>query len=115
MARYHADTPTHRERERRWRQENKDKKNAINRKRDRRTRQANIRPNDPEMAEFHDFAIEEMYAFRDFIQQQTGRDLHVDHIVPLNHPLVCGLHTPHNLQILTKEENLAKSNTFVVE
>ena len=40
----------------------------------------------------------------------TGREWHVDHIVPLKSALVCGLHWEGNLQILLKEENCAKSN-----
>lgn len=37
---------------------------------------------------------------------------HVDHIIPINHPLVCGLHCIANLQYLTAEENLKKGNSF---
>lgn len=45
-------------------------------------------------------------------EQWLGTKFHVDHIIPLVHPLVCGLHNEFNLQILKKEDNLRKSNKF---
>jgi hypothetical protein len=43
---------------------------------------------------------------------ETGVPHVVDHIIPLNHPLVCGLHVAYNLRAITAGANGAKSNTW---
>ena len=42
----------------------------------------------------------------------TGIPHVVDHIIPLNHPHVCGLHCLANLQVISDSENSIKSNKF---
>jgi hypothetical protein len=37
----------------------------------------------------------------------------VDHIDPLRSDILCGLHVPWNLRVITQEQNLAKSNKVV--
>lgn len=57
-------------------------------------------------------AIRAIYKDAAKLTVATGIRHEVDHIVPLRHPNVCGLHIPENLQILTSDENKRKSNHF---
>jgi len=45
--------------------------------------------------------------------REAGVMVHVDHIVPLRHPKVCGLHCFANLRILDGKKNCAKGNKLL--
>jgi hypothetical protein len=59
--------------------------------------------------------IKKIYEESKRLSADTGISYQVDHIIPLKHPLVCGLHVENNLRIITKEENYKKNNKFIVE
>lgn len=46
------------------------------------------------------------------IENNCGTKMHVDHIVPLVHTLVCGLHCEANLRVIPATKNLSKGNNY---
>lgn len=59
-------------------------------------------------------AIAGMYELAKLFRR-AGINLHVDHIVPLRGKFVCGLHCEDNLQLLSANDNIRKSNKFEYE
>ena len=55
-------------------------------------------------------AIRDVYKAAKTLTWLTGVKHHVDHIIPLQNGLVCGLHCESNLQIIQATDNLLKSN-----
>jgi len=70
------------------------------------TRAARLQDATPQWA--NEMAIKEIYK-RAKEMRDAGEQIHVDHIVPLNGKIVCGLHWEANLQILPEKENLRKN------
>ena len=58
-------------------------------------------------------AMRKLYLQAQELTRITGEKYEVDHKIPLIHPEVCGLHVPWNLVVITKEENLKKSNKLL--
>jgi hypothetical protein len=85
--------------QRKWREANKEKARAyVNA---RRTKVKQATPQWVNVAE-----ITKVY------EEAQKLGLTVDHIVPIRHKLVCGLHVPWNLQLMEASKNYAKSNLF---
>ena len=94
-------------REAEWCKNNKDK--VINQAKTRRAKKLNA------TVEWRNqFLIDEMYDLARLRTKVTGIEWHVDHIIPLKHKLICGLHVEDNLQVIPAIENLRKGNSFVI-
>lgn len=57
-----------------------------------------------------DTAIVSIYIEAKLATSKTGVHHEVDHIIPLKHPRVCGLHTQDNLCVIPALYNRAKKN-----
>ena len=56
--------------------------------------------------------VREQYTVAITMTKTTGEQYVVDHIYPLRSEIVCGLHVPWNLRVVTQQENLEKSNSL---
>jgi hypothetical protein len=88
-----------------WKKQNRVAANMLHA--NRRAKQKNATP-----AWANPNNIEEFYFAANQLGMLTGDWYHVDHIVPLQSKLVCGLHCEANLQVLTASENAKKSNRY---
>lgn len=92
-----------------WSEKNRDWLRANNKSRRRKHRLAT-----PKWLSFRQRkAMLEIYRIARTTTKITGIHYVVDHIVPLQGEDVCGLHVPWNLQVITSEENLKKSNKHI--
>ncbi len=63
-----------------------------------------------------DFAmINKFYDMAKHMSATGSTKYEVDHIIPLNNPIVCGLHHQNNLQVITVEQNKLKGNDIRLE
>lgn len=60
--------------------------------------------------EFDKFAFEEALLLCALRKEATGVKWNVDHIVPLNHKIACGLHVAANFQVVPASWNFRKGN-----
>ena len=61
---------------------------------------------------WNDPAIDYVYHSADVIKDVYGNRPDVDHIIPLKHDRVSGLHVAQNLQLMNPSANYSKGNTW---
>ena len=91
-----------------WRKQNRDKCNASYAK----YRAIKLQATPKWLTEDHFKEIQLFYTKSIKLTKDTGIQYHVDHIIPLQSKMVCGLHVPWNLSVITKEQNLKKGNKY---
>ena len=106
-----------------WREENREQHNAINREwfannKDKRAsyqakRKATILQRTPAW-DPNTHLIMAKYQLAAMLTKASGIEHHVDHIIPLQGKKVSGLHTFANLRVIPGSDNVKKSNSFTV-
>jgi hypothetical protein len=56
--------------------------------------------------------IKKYYVVAEILSHFMPEKYHVDHIIPLQSELVCGLHHEDNLRVITATDNIRKGNKF---
>ena len=92
-----------------WKENNQEQVLADNKVRRRKHRQATP----PWISRKQKSDMRALYQAAIYMTKTTGEQYVVDHIVPLRSEVVCGLHVPWNLRVITREENLRKSNQVI--
>ena len=92
-----------------WKDNNKVQVRADTKARRRKHREATP----PWLTRKQKSEIRQIYQIAITMTQTTGEQYVVDHIIPLRSDEVCSLHVPWNLRVITREENLAKSNKLL--
>ena len=93
-----------------YRLNNRHLKNSHNAKR--RSAKLNAVPKWVNQAELD--AITCLYTEAKRLEELHSEPYHVDHLIPLIHPLVCGLHCLSNLRVIVAKENLITPENFDV-
>ena len=86
--------------------EHRDKSYFNGKKRWKRLQQANV------ATEAGQKEMKRLYLIAQIMTLESNEQYEVDHIIPLQHPLVSGLHVPNNLRITTAVENRQKGSHF---
>lgn len=63
-------------------------------------------------SELDDFALKEAYRLAKLREKSSGIKWHVDHKIPLQGKVVCGLHCWNNVQVIPATVNISKGNSF---
>jgi hypothetical protein len=108
-----------------WRKENLQRHNAINREwfannKDKRAayqgkrKAAQLQRTPKWLTESDLRMIEAKYSLAAMLTRETGTPYHVDHIIPLQGKKVSGLHVFSNLRVIPGTDNVKKSNSYQI-